>query len=102
MRHETELRFAADHPAFAGHFPGQPLVPGVLLLDAALQAARQNYLPGAAVRCQISAAKFLSPVRPGETLTLSWSRNEKGQTRFEIAGSGRSVATGLFVFETTP
>ena len=27
------LRFAADHPALPGHFPGQPLVPGVLLLE---------------------------------------------------------------------
>jgi 3-hydroxymyristoyl/3-hydroxydecanoyl-(acyl carrier protein) dehydratase len=96
MPGELSLSFAADHPAFAGHFPGQPIVPGVLLIDAALHAVAQaRQVPG----CQILSAKFLSPVKPGETLTLSWTGNGQGAIRFDIAGSGRPVATGSFVFE---
>ena len=105
MPRETRLTFTADHPAFAGHFPGRPIVPGVLLLDAALHAvapARQTSdvpaASGLAGPCQIASVKFLSAVLPGETLTLSWTRTDKGQTRFHIAGSGREVATGVFVF----
>jgi 3-hydroxymyristoyl/3-hydroxydecanoyl-(acyl carrier protein) dehydratase len=100
MQGETRLSFAADHPAFAGHFPGQPIVPGVLLLDAAVQAVQQALAAGAgdAGTCQVNAAKFLSPVSPGEMLTLSWSDAGKGQVRFAIAGAGRQVATGVLAF----
>jgi len=105
MQGETSLTIAADHPAFAGHFPGRPIVPGVLLLDAVLHAVAQAHHAGGASeaggptgRCQIASAKFLSPVQPGETLTISYARTDTGQTRFEIASSGRRVATGIFVF----
>lgn len=107
MQGEITLTFAADHPAFAGHFPGRPIVPGALLLDAVLHAVTQasqtpgeSLASGPAVHCQIASAKFLSPVLPGETLTMSWSSTDKGQTRFDIAGSGRPVATGIFAFGT--
>ena len=107
MRGETTLTIAADHPAFPGHFPGRPIVPGVVLLDAALHAVEQasqtldeKTASGPAVRCQVASAKFLSPVQPGETLTISYTRTDKGPTRFEIACSGRPVASGTFVFGT--
>lgn len=103
----TTVCFAAGHPAFAGHFPGRPMVPGVLLLDAALHAAGQARLGaaddrGRALRCQIASAKFLSPVLPGETLTIACSATPAGQTRFDISAGGRQVATGTFVFESVP
>ncbi|MFP5408395.1 MAG: hypothetical protein ACLGGY_03850 [Gammaproteobacteria bacterium] len=96
------LPIAADHPAYAGHFPGQPILPGVVLLDAALHAlATQRGLAWDAV--QLNAAKFLSPVRPGEALTLHASASPAGGIRFEIRcsdaqGSERSVASGNVVF----
>ncbi|OOG48246.1 3-hydroxyacyl-ACP dehydratase [Polaromonas sp. A23] len=98
------LNFASDHPAFAGHFPGKPMVPGVLLLDAALHAAQAGSSrgPGAAWRCQIGSAKFLSPVLPGETLVISCTPTKGGHVRFDISGQGRQVATGTFTFESSP
>jgi 3-hydroxyacyl-[acyl-carrier-protein] dehydratase len=102
MQGETSLSFAAGHPVFAGHFPGQPIVPGVLLLDAAVHAVQQALATGgASPSCQINAAKFLSPVAPGEVLSLSWSGIGKGQVRFDIAGPGRQVATGVLGFGST-
>lgn len=107
MRSETTLHMAPEHPAFAGHFPGAPIVPGVLLLDAAVHAMRSMPGPpstgGEAPQhlgaiCQISAAKFLSPVGPGETLTIALSSAAAGSTRFDISSGSRKVATGTLVW----
>ena len=104
MNGETLLTFAADHSVFAGHFPGRPIVPGVLLLDAALHALAQAALaadpgpaPGPQTVWLIASAKFLSPVQPGETLRLCLDSTSPGSTRFSITGDGRKVASGTFV-----
>ena len=109
MHSETTLHIAADHPAFAGHFPGTPIVPGVLLLDAAVHALLEMRRPATATGpasetpgCQISAAKFLSPVGPGETLTICLDTTDTGSTKFEISSGGRKVATGTLVLPLTP
>jgi 3-hydroxyacyl-[acyl-carrier-protein] dehydratase len=109
MQGETTLVIAPDHPAFAGHFPGAPIVPGVLLLDAAVHdicATLPPPGPGAAETgvkptWQISSAKFLSPVGPGETLTISCAATPSGNTRFDIASGSRKVATGTLVFQSS-
>jgi 3-hydroxymyristoyl/3-hydroxydecanoyl-(acyl carrier protein) dehydratase len=97
------LPLPAEHPAYAGHFPGRPVLPGVVLLDAALHAltARRG---DAAPAGQIASAKFHSPVTPGEPLTLSLAGDPATDetVRFEIhsedAGARRKVASGVFVF----
>jgi 3-hydroxymyristoyl/3-hydroxydecanoyl-(acyl carrier protein) dehydratase len=52
--------------------------------------------------CQISSAKFLSPVGPGETLTISLDTTAAGSARFEISSGGRKVATGTLVLPPAP
>lgn len=90
MEHESTLVFAADHPAFAGHFPGFPIVPGVLLLDAMLHAAESS---GAGAVTEIAAAKFLRPVSPGQLLALSCSGAPGARIRASIANDGQPVAS---------
>ena len=95
--HSVALRVAPEHPTFAGHFPGQPLLPGVVLLSDVIEAARAEpalaSLLGPAPR--LGAAKFLAPVRPGSELTLRLSSNERG-LRFEVWGGEQLVASGHF------
>ena len=91
------LTIAADHPAYAGHFPGQPILPGVVLLDEALLALAA--LQGrAAALAQIKSAKFLSPVQPGESLHLEYSSTSAGVFRFELKAVERVVASGIVAF----
>lgn len=87
------LRVDPAHPAFAGHFPGRPIVPGALLLELARAALTEA---GVAV-AGIAAAKFLSPVLPGEDLELS---AEGG--RFELRCGDRLVASGRLAFAAQP
>jgi 3-hydroxyacyl-[acyl-carrier-protein] dehydratase len=72
---ECSARFAPDEPMFAGHFPGNPLVPGVIITEALAQTAgiaaasgfpedeRPFFLLSA-----IRAMKFLAAVRPEEEI----------------------------------
>ncbi|MDP2029089.1 MAG: hypothetical protein Q8K12_05580 [Thiobacillus sp.] len=91
------LAVAADHPAYAGHFPGRPILPGVVLLDEALLAlaAVQGM---AAAAGEIKSAKFLSPVQPGESLRLDYSSTTAGVFRFELKAAERVVASGIVAF----
>ncbi|AGW94267.1 AMP-binding protein [Cupriavidus sp. DF5525] len=91
----------ADHPAIAGHFPGNPIVPGVVLLDHAvlgLGAALGRWL----VPTQVGTVKFLSPVRPGERVEVLHQQGGDS-LRFTLRSAGRDVASGtLQVRDATP
>jgi acyl-coenzyme A synthetase/AMP-(fatty) acid ligase len=85
------LAIAVDHPAFAGHFPGSPIVPGVVLLDEAM------FVIAAAsglAHHRIAWAKFLRPVRPGQALIVRYDIEASGAIRFEIIAGADKVVTG--------
>ncbi|TCJ15776.1 beta-hydroxyacyl-ACP dehydratase [Parasulfuritortus cantonensis] len=86
------LPFEPDHPAFAGHFPGRPIIPGVQLIDRAQRLIEERH--GLALG-GLQVAKFLSPATPGEPLELAY-RIENGGVSFEIHTGGRRVASGKF------
>jgi len=92
MMHSA-LHIAADHPSFAGHFPGFPVLPGAVLLDAALRAI-ESARGIDVTRWQISAAKFLDAVRPGDQLVLAHDAPAAGSIRFTIHAGSRKVASG--------
>lgn len=94
--HTLPLPIEHDHPAYAGHFPGRPILPGVVLLDRAqraLEAACQCHITG------LAQAKFLSPVTPGEMLELDYEAGTTG-LRFEIRCGTRRVASGRYSVAT--
>lgn len=87
------LRIAPDHPACAGHFPGNPIVPGAWLLAEVVReiAAAVAHAPTALT---IKSAKFFRPVRPGDSVEIAYSVSGQ-QIRFECAVSGAKVMTGV-------
>ena len=85
------LTFPADHPAFPGHFPGDPVVPGALLLDEALAAVcAARGLSYEAL--QVHSAKFVHPVRPGQDVELRWGDAPAGLLDLQFLVGGRPVA----------
>ena len=90
---EFEWQVPADHPAFAGHFPGQPIVPGVVLLDRAILYA-ETMLGSPVANWQVGNAKFLNPVRPGEVLTFVLTIKPSGAIAFIVHAAERVVASG--------
>lgn len=89
---ESALLVPADHPSGAGHFPGRPIVPGVVLLAEALAAIARD-TGRAPERWTLATVKFLQPVVPGTELTLAHAAGSGG-VRFEIRAGGRVVASG--------
>ena len=58
----TTVTIAAEHPALAGHFPGAPILPGVLLLDEMVRAVEQERAQAGA-RWRIAAESATSSGR---------------------------------------
>ena len=76
---QTALRIDPSHPALAGHFPGNPVVPGVVVLErvaAALRAWRGE-------RVEKLDAKFVQPLLPGEDAMIEL-RADAGRIRFAV------------------
>jgi 3-hydroxyacyl-[acyl-carrier-protein] dehydratase len=99
MNGVTQWMVPADHPAFAGHFPGMPILPGVVLLDMAL-----HVVTGAAgiglEDCEIGSVKFLGPAKPGDTLEFRHDFSAGGIIRFDIADGQRKIASGNIVLRS--
>jgi len=105
----AERLLRGDEPQFAGHFPGRPIMPGVLVTEAlaqtsglllglSRQAAGQQEAAGKLFFLAASTVKFLSPAVPGETLVLKaeCERDLGALSRFNVEASvgRRLIASG--------
>ena len=100
---ECRKVFAPEEPFFRGHFPGDPLVPGVILAEALAQTAGLAAgQPGKAFRLSaIRGMKFLRAVRPNEEILLSAKKLAVAGAlwQFEVVSrvAGQPVAEGVVV-----
>ena len=85
--------FQHDHPASQGHFPGNPIIPGAVLLVETLRAIEAGPDAGLAP-VRIRFAKFLHPARPGDRMLIHFSRTPGGEIRFTCAVGETLVLTG--------
>lgn len=92
----VEFSIRADHPALAGHFPGNPIVPGVVLLDEIIRIV-EAAISSSTHRWQILHApvvKFLRPLLPAQLCAVEFSRSNQGRIKFMCRSRGETVATG--------
>jgi 3-hydroxyacyl-[acyl-carrier-protein] dehydratase len=92
---------AGNHPAFPGHFPAAPIVPGVLLLAESLR--RINDISCVPVQCRrIVGAKFFKPIGPGEVVTLALGRAGNGAFTLTLQSAGELVAQATLELSQSP
>ncbi|MEO5719221.1 MAG: 3-hydroxyacyl-ACP dehydratase FabZ family protein [Chthoniobacterales bacterium] len=109
---ECSARFSRDDPMFAGHFPGNPLVPGVILTEALAQTAGIAAASGFAdderplfLLSAIRTMKFLSAVHPEEEIILRAEKlaqvGDLWQFKTVASVAGKVVAEGQLVLNLT-
>jgi len=88
----------ADHPAFTGHFPGQPILPGVVQLDWAIRLGEGAFGSLGAFR-SVEHLKFQATIEPLEPveLRLAWDAAAL-ELGFDFAGPGGRKSSGFVRF----
>jgi len=97
MRHEEILIIESEHPALVGHFPGNPVVPAVVILEKVFEALRKA-LPDPIRISMIPQAKFISPLRPEESLIIRLESEEPGEATFTCHVDSRLISSGSVHF----
>jgi 3-hydroxymyristoyl/3-hydroxydecanoyl-(acyl carrier protein) dehydratase len=95
----TRIRIEAKERYFAGHFPGDPVVPGVVVLEHVIdvisrRGAAKPLTSGVTRVRRIDGVKFLAPLRPGDELDIELEPVEAGTVRFVCRCADRLIATG--------
>lgn len=83
---------AAAHPALPGHFPGRPVVPGVVLLDEALSLVAAAH-PGLHVG-GVARVRFLAPVGPDSAVVVLAAAPAGGTLGFSCRVGAAEVLSG--------
>jgi 3-hydroxymyristoyl/3-hydroxydecanoyl-(acyl carrier protein) dehydratase len=100
---ESKLRFEAqvpaDSPLFDGHFPGQPVLPGVAQLQALVVDNARRRWPRLPAPLGFGAVKFLRPIHPLVPLQVTLTRSPSGdRVDFRIESGGAVCSTGRVRF----
>lgn len=86
-------RLPDDHPAARGHFPGNPIIPGAVLLSETLRLIEAD-LGVSLAPYRIRRAKFPFPARPGDDVLIEFTDSAPGSIKFECGVKGNAVLVG--------
>jgi 3-hydroxyacyl-[acyl-carrier-protein] dehydratase len=97
--YRATVRIPATHPSLPGHFPGRPIVPGVVLLECVLDEAERWLGQALSIRA-LPQAKFSAPLLPEQSAELEL-RLAADELRFSVTRAGQVVTEGLFTIAAT-
>lgn len=86
------LCIAPTHPSLPGHFPGQPVVPGVVILDAVHAAIEAEAGPLPCMK--LPQVKFVQPLLPDEAAEIVIESTQPGRWRFRVMRGEHLLASG--------
>lgn len=93
-----ELRVPPTLVHFAGHFPGLPILPGVVQIDWAMRLAAEQ-VPGVRMLASIDQLKFKAPVPPGALLDLTLTHDaSRRRVQFAYRLGGRDCTSGVIAY----
>lgn len=103
---EASVTVPCDSIWFAGHFPGEPILPGIAIVHAVSEVIEQEAQKrGETVRtASLKRVRFTGPVRPGDTILLHLtSEDVRGETcfNFKVAHEDKTICTGQIVVAKT-
>lgn len=96
----TEHSIPATHPSLPGHFPGNPVVPGVVLLEEILMAVRA-WQPESRIR-GLQAVKFLQPVAPDSRFNIALELLAPGKIAFRCSAGQKLLNSGTIILHAPP
>ncbi len=92
---KREFVMPDTHPVLSGHFPGDPIVPGVVLMAWCEQMAAELMQSPVAAR-NWPQVKFLHPLKPGQICSIKMERGAGTRVAFRITAGTGLIASGIF------
>lgn len=89
-----------SHPALPHHFPGDPIVPGVWLLQLVEQAARERFGDALGIK-GVPDARFRRVLRPGEAYRIELTRVAPDRLEFKVDSRHARIADGTLIVQGT-
>lgn len=91
MDRSAQISIPLEHPCYAGHFPGNPVVPGVVLLDLIVGELKRG------PPRLIGSVKFHRSVKPGDAFLLRWASTGQ-QVTFRCERDAELLIEGSLAF----
>lgn len=98
---KVEKKIPLDHPTSSGHFPGNPIIPGAVLLSEVVLAMEASF-NRQLTPYKIKSAKFSHPVRPGDLLNIEFDATVQNEIKFLCMVGENIVLTGIVKCDNLP
>ncbi|MGH8474334.1 MAG: hypothetical protein ACRER2_00935 [Methylococcales bacterium] len=94
---ERKFQLSAQQPCFEGHFPNDPIVPGVMLLDM-VRIITREWKPNTRIKA-LSNVKFHLSLHPEESFTITITETRKLLLHFVCHRGDQDIASGALTLE---